>query len=100
MITWSTFIVGAIVWTLLASWVALVLFWLDKRAAKREGAQRIPERTLHVWSALGGWPGSLLGRRWFRHKTQKQPFVTVLWGTILVNLVAWAALVWANLSQF
>ncbi len=100
MITWSNFLIGAMLWTLVAGLVSLVLYWLDKRAAKRDGARRIPERTLHIWSVLGGWPGALLGQRWFRHKTQKQPFVAILWGTIFVNLVVWAALVWANLSQF
>lgn len=72
------------------SLVAFVLYRADKRAAQR-GAWRTRESTLHLVALLGGWPGALAGRRVFRHKTRKQPFVTVLWLTVLANcaVVAW-----------
>jgi uncharacterized membrane protein YsdA (DUF1294 family) len=68
----------------LLSLVALVLYRADKRAAQR-GAWRTRESTLHLVALLGGWPGALAGRRLFRHKTRKQPFVTVLWLTVVTN---------------
>ena len=34
-----------------------------------------PERTLHLLALLGGWPGAILARRRFRHKTMKVPFL-------------------------
>jgi uncharacterized membrane protein YsdA (DUF1294 family) len=55
----------------------LFLFWHDKRRAIA-GGRRVPEATLLWWAALGGWVGALAGRRWFRHKTRKQPFATLL----------------------
>ncbi|GAA4087227.1 DUF1294 domain-containing protein [Nocardioides kongjuensis] len=66
------------------SLVALVLYRADKRAAQR-GEWRTRESTLHLVALLGGWPGALAGRRLFRHKTRKQPFVAVLWLTVATN---------------
>jgi uncharacterized membrane protein YsdA (DUF1294 family) len=66
------------------SLVALVLYRADKRAAQ-DGEWRTRESTLHLVALLGGWPGALAGRRLFRHKTRKQPFVTVLWLTVATN---------------
>lgn len=68
------------------SMVAFVAYGLDKAAAK-EGRRRTPERTLHLISLAGGWPGALIGQRVFRHKTRKQPFRTIFWGTVVANLV-------------
>jgi uncharacterized membrane protein YsdA (DUF1294 family) len=39
---------------------------------------------------VGGWPGALVARRVFRHKTTKQPFCTILWVTVIANCVALA----------
>ena len=75
-------IVAAVV--LLASTVALAAMWRDKRAAER-GARRTPEATLHLIELAGGWPGSLLAQRLFRHKTRKLSYQVVFWGCVLVN---------------
>ena len=70
----------------------LALYRSDKSAAQR-GAWRVPEANLHLVALLGGWPGALVARRAFRHKTTKQPFRTVFWVTVLVNCAALAWLV-------
>ena len=57
----------------------------------RQGTWRTPESTLHAIDLAGGWPGALVARRVFRHKTTKQPFRTVFWLTVTVNC---AALAW------
>ncbi|MDR5863681.1 DUF1294 domain-containing protein [Halomonas campisalis] len=77
---------------LLASLAAVILYGVDKTAARRD-RRRIRESTLHLVALSGGWPGALLARRWFRHKTRKQPFGAILWGCVAVNvgLVAWLA---------
>ena len=54
--------------------LAFVAFWRDKRAAQA-GGRRIRERTLLVLTFAGGWPGALLARALFRHKTRDWPFV-------------------------
>lgn len=68
------------------SLVTLVAYAADKSAAKK-GAWRTPERTLHVLSLAGGWPGALLGQHWFRHKTQKASFQLVFRMTVVLNVV-------------
>lgn len=46
---------------------------IDKRRA-RQGAWRVPERTLFILALLGGSAGSLIGMRIFRHKTRHKRF--------------------------
>lgn len=78
------------------SLVALVLYRSDKRAAER-GTWRTPEVTLLAVGLLGGWPGALVARALFRHKTRKQPFVALFWLTVVAHC---AALAWASTTGF
>ena len=68
------------------SLVTLVAYGADKSAA-RKGTWRTPERTLHVLSLAGGWPGALLGQHWFRHKTKKASFQLIFRMTVVLNVV-------------
>lgn len=89
----------------LLSLCTLILYALDKRAAVHQ-RQRIPEKTLHLLALAGGWPGALLARPLFRHKTRKQPFSFLFWcsamlsgGLLLVFLIvdpAAPARAWLN----
>ena len=81
------------------SLVSIVLFAWDKRAAKQD-RPRIAERTLHLWSLAGGWPGALLARYWFRHKTVKQPFGWILWGMVAANSSLWLLVGWTIHTYF
>ncbi len=67
------------------------LYGADKAAAQ-QGRRRTPESTLHLIGLAGGWPGALIARQLFRHKTVKQPFSTIFWGTVAVNCGALACL--------
>jgi len=64
---------------ILSGWIATMsvatfgLFGFDKWQAGRNGG-RVAEATLAGWSALGGWPGGLLGLLLFRHKSAKTSF--------------------------
>ncbi|MFT4725062.1 MAG: uncharacterized membrane protein YsdA (DUF1294 family) [Colwellia sp.] len=69
------------------SLLTFVLYGIDKRNAIKE-RWRISEKTLQVFALLGGWPGALLAQQAFRHKTQKQLFIFVLWFAIFINVVA------------
>ncbi len=73
----------------LFSGVAFMLYGADKAAAE-QGRWRTSESTLHTIALLGGWPGALVARRVFRHKTTKQPFRTIFWLTVIANCVALA----------
>jgi uncharacterized membrane protein YsdA (DUF1294 family) len=68
-----------VLWVLAAglNLVAFAAFGIDKARARR-GERRIPESRLLLLALAGGTPGAYAGRRAFRHKTRKQPFVAQL----------------------
>lgn len=57
----------------------------DKSAA-RNGRWRTKEKTLHLLSLAGGWPGALLARHYLRHKSSKREFRIVFWATVMGNI--------------
>lgn len=67
------------------SLITLALYASDKRRAINQ-TSRIPERNLHTIALFGGWSGALIARYLFRHKTQKQPFISIFWLTVLCNI--------------
>jgi uncharacterized membrane protein YsdA (DUF1294 family) len=73
-------------WFGVMSVATLAVYGVDKRRAKQEG-DRISEKTLHILSLLGGWPGAIAGQKLFRHKTIKKSFRLVFWLTVLGNLI-------------
>lgn len=91
-------------WSLLASVAAFGLYGLDKRRAIRKGqgksVRRIPERSLHAWEALGGWPGGLAARRVFHHKTDARVKARFVWTSraiVATHLLGWCALAYVML---
>lgn len=68
-----------------ASLLTFLLYWRDKSKANRY-EWRIPEKTLHWFSLLGGWPGALLAQRQLHHKSRKQSFQRMFIVTVLLNL--------------
>lgn len=80
----------AIGWFVGINLVAFVVWWVDKRQAKREGF-RVPEWTLHLVSVFGGGVGSVMAMRTLRHKTQKRVFrfVTPLLAALGVGALGW-----------
>lgn len=68
-----------------SSAAAFAAYGLDKRRAAA-GGRRVSERTLHGLALLGGWPGALLGRRYFRHKTRKVPFFIAFWAVVALHV--------------
>ena len=63
---------------------AFFLYTKDKKAAEW-GGWRTPERTLHIVSLLGGWPGAGLAQSFLRHKSKKLSFRITYWITALIN---------------
>lgn len=66
-------------------------YWQDKRRAQK-GLRRIPEKSLHTFELLGGWPAAYLAQQIYRHKTSKRPFRIVFW--CIVALYQFLALEW------
>ncbi len=81
---------AVLVWYLVIGLVTFFVYSKDKRAAIN-GNWRVPEKTLHIFSVVGGWLGALIAQDKLRHKTQKQPFRAIYWLTVVINV---AAFVW------
>ncbi|MBS3045833.1 DUF1294 domain-containing protein [Enterobacter mori] len=70
--------------------LTMAIYGADKMAA-RKGMRRVPEATLLAFGVTGGWPGAILGQQLFRHKTQKQPFKIYFMLSVILSIVAMAA---------
>jgi uncharacterized membrane protein YsdA (DUF1294 family) len=73
--------------------LAFAAFGVDKWRARR-GRWRVRESTLLWLALLGGSPGAWAGRRVFRHKMRKQPFVGRLRAIGVMQVVAVAGFAW------
>ena len=69
------------------NFVTFLLFALDKHKAKKN-QRRISEKTLYLYSLLGGFIGGMLSIVVFRHKIVKKSFmlkyymIILLWGIL------------------
>jgi uncharacterized membrane protein YsdA (DUF1294 family) len=81
------------VYLIFISLVTYHVYCVDKDAAETNGPskitieRRVPERTLHFLALAGGWPGALFAQQTLRHKTIKQPFQTIFWFTVVINIL-------------
>ena len=58
---------------LIINLLGFLIMYIDKRKAKK-GKWRIPEKTLFMFTWLGGGIGTIAGMYKFRHKTMKKKF--------------------------
>jgi uncharacterized membrane protein YsdA (DUF1294 family) len=79
-----------IMWLLLVNLLTLVIYGADKLSA-RKAWRRVPESTLLVFGVVGGWPGAMVAQQVFRHKTQKQPFKTWFFISVILSALAMVA---------
>ena len=80
-----------------ASMLAFVMMAVDKLAAGR-GWRRVPERFLHRLELLGGWPGSWLATRLFRHKSRKRSYRRVFWLVVATHVAGLTLVLWLGLQ--
>lgn len=102
-VAWAGAVVCGVLWGHLPAWAAWTLLGLsviaftlhgwDKWRAKNAG-RRVPETVLHLFELLGGWPGALVGRHLFRHKTAKVSYRLVFWLCVLTNVAVLGGLIW------
>lgn len=64
----------------------------DKEAAQ-VGARRTNEQALIILGLIGGWPGALVARHRFRHKTRKVAFRIGYWFSVGLNVAGLAWLI-------
>ncbi len=88
-------IFGRLWWPVLCVYIvtSMVAFYAYKRdkEAGQVDAWRISEWTLIVLGLIGGWPGALVARHGFRHKTKKVTFRVKYWFSVVFNV---AGLAW------
>jgi uncharacterized membrane protein YsdA (DUF1294 family) len=80
----------AAIWFAAFSAVTFLAFGFDKWRASHSGS-RVPEFSLAMLAALGGWPGGLIGMLVFRHKTAKWTFKF----KYTIALIPFIAEIWA-----
>lgn len=61
----------------------------DKLSALR-GNWRVPESSLHLIEAAGGWPGAYVAQHTMRHKTIQQSYQVVYWLIVAGHVGFWA----------
>lgn len=80
----------AVLWLYLASSAVAFLAYAFDKSAARNDQWRTKESTLHIVALVGGWPGALAAQKLLRHKSKKQSFKIVFWGTVALNCGALA----------
>ena len=88
---------GYLIWMSIMSLITFANYGWDKRCARLD-RRRIPESRLHLCAALGGWPGAIAGRNFFRHKTQKVGFTFITAVIVLVHSILLVGLIYWPLS--
>ncbi|MEI3062493.1 MAG: DUF1294 domain-containing protein [Oscillospiraceae bacterium] len=70
--------------------ISFTLMGIDKAKARR-GSRRIPEKTLFLFTLLGGGIGGMLGMHVFHHKTRHWYFAVFfpLIAIVQIALCAW-----------
>ncbi|MBV35408.1 MAG: hypothetical protein CMP47_08110 [Rickettsiales bacterium] len=72
---------------LVLSVISVIVYSLDKRASKRDGASRTSEQTLLLLGLVGGWPGAIIAQQLLRHKSSKKSFRRLFWFTVVINII-------------
>lgn len=85
--------IGLAAWLVVINAITLGAFWLDKRRASR-GRWRTRERSLHTLELLGGWPGSFVAGRAWRHKTRDRRYRAVRWCVVALHVAVAAGVAW------
>lgn len=79
--------------------VSFVLYGWDKRNAVQR-LTRIPEKTLLLVDALGGWPGGLAGQQIFRHKRAKGAYMIRFWTIVALHAIVLGRIFGGELGLF
>lgn len=66
--------------------ITFILFKIDKKRAIK-GKIRLKEKTLLIFSSLGGSLGAFFGRIFFHHKTEKKYFSILIYFSLILELI-------------
>ena len=96
--TWAVIACALLGITLVMSVVAACAIASDNRQA-RLNRQRVRENTLHLLELLGGWLGSLIARRMFRHKTRDVRYRIKAGAIVVLHVVLWLVVIWQMVAS-
>jgi uncharacterized membrane protein YsdA (DUF1294 family) len=66
--------------------ITFILFKIDKKRAIK-GKIRLKEKTLLIFSSLGGALGAFFGRIFNHHKTEKKYFSILIYFSLILELI-------------
>lgn len=78
------FLSKLILFPIIISVITYLIYSKDKAAAQAE-KQRTSEKSLHILSLIGGWPGAFVAQTHLHHKLRKPSFMIVYWITVILN---------------
>ncbi|CQR48090.1 hypothetical protein BN1058_02435 [Paraliobacillus sp. PM-2] len=64
----------SLIYIIIVNSMSFVMMGIDKRRSKKR-KWRIPEKKLWLVAIIGGSIGSIIGMRFFRHKTKHRTFI-------------------------
>jgi len=80
---------------LMMSIICYVAYSRDKKSARAK-QRRTPERTLHIYEFLGGWPGGFIAQRMLRHKNRKFSYQFSFWLIAALHMAGWFDFLFLN----
>lgn len=88
-----------LIYTIIVSIISIIITLYDKVAATKNPRGRIRERTLLLFSALGGSVAMYLAMQFIRHKTQHKKFMIGIPLIIILQFVLVCVLVKFGIIQ-
>lgn len=77
-------------WLLIVNIIAYIVMVTDKKRAQHHRTrERIPEKTLFIWAAIGGALGIWIAMMTKRHKTKHRSFVIGVPLLLILNIVVY-----------
>ena len=90
-----------IVYAVIVSIISVIVCFYDKKISKKNRVElRIPEKTLLIWSALGGSVAMLITMLLIRHKTKHPSFMIGIPAIMILQVALLVALVWFDVLPF
>ena len=86
---------------IVVSLCSIVVCVYDKKISKRNNVKlRIPEKSLFIWSAVGGSVAMYITMRLIRHKTKHVSFMVGIPLIMILQVALLVALVWFGVLPF
>ena len=86
MIGWTGSLLAGVALAFAQNSLMTMLFYVEDKHLAQYKYWRIPEKLLHIWEFLCGWPGAWYAQHVFWHKRSKTNYMIVFWLCVLLNI--------------